>query len=198
MSLPELRREFRKLQEEFLGGTVGKMKRHDIEHRMIALKAAMEVKANTPVPEPVPPKVGAPSARAVKTKEVAIDEETKVTKPVAPKEGKAHSTHYKKREKPAAEAAPKVEEKPTLKVTDEKPKKVRRVPPKVELKEEAAAEPKPERKKVVRPKPASKATAEPKTAPPAPEAEPAPVVEMKPARMPGGCRPLPEATLSFN
>lgn len=193
MSIIDLRREFRKLQEEFVGGTVGKMKRHEIEHRMIALKAAMEVKASTPIPE-IKVMTGAPGPREVKTKEVSIDEETKVTKPVAPKEGKAHSAQYKKKPKvETPEAAPV--EKPAPKVAEEKPKKVRKMPPKVELKEEKEAEPKPERKKVIRPKPTSKATAEPKTAPPAPAAE---AVVEKPAKMPGGCRPLAEATLSFN
>jgi hypothetical protein len=192
MSITDLRREFRRLQDDFLGGVVGKMKRQDIEHRMIALKAAMEIKASTPLPE-IKVSAGPPGPREVKTKEVVIDEDTKITAPVAPKEGKAHSTQYKK--KPKAEVPePAPVEKPAPKVAEEKPKKVRKMPPKVELKEEKEAEPKPERKKVVRPKPTGKATAAPNTEPPAPEPEPVVVI----AKMPGGCRPLPESTLHFN
>jgi hypothetical protein len=84
----------------------------------------------------------------------------------------------------------------------EKPKKVRRVPPKVVLKEDES--PKPtlaveEKASKPKPKPKSKATAEPKTdLAPEPEAPaPAPVAE-KPVRLPGGCRALPASDLYLN
>jgi hypothetical protein len=94
MSVIDLRREFRKLQEEFLGGAISKLKKHEVEHRMAALKSAMELKANTPAPAPA--SAGAPGAREVKSAEVSIDGETKLIKPVAPKGGMKHATSYKK------------------------------------------------------------------------------------------------------
>lgn len=213
MSAAELRREFRKLQEEFLGGkSIGKLKKHEVEHRMSVLRDAMEKKGVTPEPAPTR---GAPAAREVKTKEVSIDDETKVTKPVAPKGGPTHSTSYKKRpkaeevvEKPApkpraktAPKPPKLEVEEVAAAPAEKPKKPRRVPPKVVLKEDDLASAPVEAKP--KPKPKSKATAPPKTDLPAPEPEtppapaPAPVVE-KPVKLPGGCRALPATDLYLN
>lgn len=214
MGIGDLRKEYLKLQKEFLGGPVGKLKAHEVEHRMAALKAAMAAKSE--IPEPAPKRVGPPAAREVKTKKVALDDETEVTKPVAPKEGKVHATSYKKKakteesapvEKPAPKprkvAVPKVETEPApAPAPAEKPKKARRVPPKVVLKEdespkpslvvEEAAKPKP------KPKPKSKATAEPKTdLTPEPELAPVPVVE-KPVKLPGGCRALPASELYLN
>lgn len=192
MAKDELRKQFVALQKEFLGGgPVSKMRRHEIEHRMAVLRHAMSIKAETPEPDEAA--LGAPSAREVKTKKVAIDAETEVTKPMAPTEGGGHGTHYKRKPKAEAEAAPVVE-KPAP------PKKVRKVPPKVVLAEEGApVAPKPK----AAPKPKSKATAPPKTDLPAPEPEtppapaPAPVVE-KPAKLPGGCRRMPDADLYLN
>jgi hypothetical protein len=209
MGVGDLRKEYLKLQKEFLGGPVGKLKAHEVEHRMAALKAAMAAK--TDIPEPAPKRAGPPKAREVKTKKVALDDETEVTKPVAPKEGKVHATSYKKKakteeaapvEKPAPKPrkAPKVETEPVA-APAEKPKKARRVPPKVVLTDDES--PKPtlavEEKPKPKPKPKSKATAEPKTElAPEPEAPaPAPVVE-KPVRLPGGCRALPASDLYLN
>jgi hypothetical protein len=211
MGVSDLRKEYLKLQKEFLGGPVGKLKAHEVEHRMAALKAAMAAKSE--IPEPAPKRIGPPKAREVKTTKVSLDEETEVTKPVAPKEGKAHATSYKKKakteesapvEKPAPKPrkAPKVETE-AVAAPAEKPKKARRVPPKVVLTEDEspkatlAVEEKPKPK----PKPKSKATAAPKTdlapEPEAPAPAPAPVVE-KPVRLPGGCRALPASDLYLN
>ncbi len=222
MSVIDLRREFRKLQEEFLGGALSKMKKHEVEHRMAALKSAMAIKADTPAPPPA--SAGAPGAREVKSKEVLIDDETKLIKPVAPKGGMKHATSYKKGGA-KKDAAKKSDVSDVSSTTDavahvantpapapaaasaaEKPKKPRRMPPKVELSDDApAAAPveaaaKPERKvvkKVVKKEKApSKATAAPNTEKPAPEPEPVPVAAPK-IKMPGGCRPLPGAEVSF-
>jgi hypothetical protein len=186
MSAAELRKQFLALQKEFMGGSpAGKMKRHELEHRMAVLKHAMSVKAETPEPEPA--RSGPPAAREVKTKKVAIDAETEVTKPIAPSEGKAHVTHYKKKPKAEVTEAAPVAEKP------EKPKKVRKVPPKVELPDEPVA-PKPR----AAPKPKSKATAEPKTDLPPPEPETPPPAPAAPVKLPGGCRRMPDAELYIN
>jgi hypothetical protein len=229
MSVIELRREFRKLQEEFMGGALSKLKKHEVEHRMAALKSAMAIKADTPAPTPA--HAGAPGAREVKSKEVLIDDETKLIKPVAPKGGMKHATSYKKGGAKKEDAAKKpdvsdvstsadtvahvVDKAPTAPAAAsaaEKPKKPRRVPPKVEFTDDApAAAPvetaaKPERKVVKKPvakkeaapkKAASKATAEPNTEKPAPEpVTPEPVAAPK-IKLPGGCRPLPGAEVSF-
>jgi hypothetical protein len=213
MGIGDLRKEYLKLQKEFLGGPVGKLKAHEVEHRMAALKAAMAAKSE--IPEPAPKRIGPPKAREVKTTKVALDEETEVIKPVAPKDGKVHATSYKKKakteesapvEKPAPKPrkAPKVETEAAPAPAAEKPKKVRRVPPKVVLKEDES--PKPtlaveEKAAKPKPKPKSKATAAPKMdlapEPEAPAPAPAPVVE-KPVRLPGGCRALPASDLYLN
>lgn len=211
MGIGDLRKEFLKLQKEFLGGPVGKLKAHEVEHRMAALKAAMAAK--TDIPEPAPKRAGPPKAREVKTKTVALDDETEVTKPVAPEGGKVHATSYKKKvkteeaapvEKPAPKprkvAVPKVETEAAPAAPAEKPKKPRRIPPKVVLKEDET--PKPslvvEEAAKPKPKPKSKATGAPKITAPEPEIEaPAPVVE-KPVKLPGGCRALPASELYLN
>jgi hypothetical protein len=210
MGIGDLRKEYLKLQKEFLGGPVGKLKAHEVEHRMAALKAAMAAKSE--IPEPAPKRIGPPAAREVKTKTVALDEETEVIKPVAPKDGKVHATSYKKKAKteeaaPVEKPAPKPRKAPKVETEAapapaEKPKKVRRVPPKVVLKEDES--PKPtlaveEKAAKPKPKPKSKATAEPKTdLTPEPEAPaPAPVME-KPVKLPGGCRRMPDADLYLN
>lgn len=191
MSAADLRKQFLALQKEFMGGSpAGKMKRHELEHRMAVLKHAMSIKSETPEPEPA--RSGPPTAREVKTKKVSIDEDTEVIKPIAPSEGKVHGTHYKK--KPVAEV---VEGAPVVEKS-EKPKKVRIAPPKVVLPDEPVApKPKADSKPKAAPKPKSKATAEPNTAPPAPEpvTPPAPVVS---AKIPGGCRRVPDAEMYLN
>jgi hypothetical protein len=227
MSVIELRREFRKLQEEFLGGNISTMKKHDVQHRMDALKAAMSIKSETPAPPPA--SAGAPGAREVKSAEVSIDGETKLIKPVAPKGGMKHATSYKKGSakkddkksdvsavSAAADTVAHVADTPApapaAASAAEKPKKQRRIPPKVELADDAPAAAsvevaaKPERKivkKVVKKeaapkkeKAASKATAAPNTEKPAPEPESVPVAAPK-IKMPGGCRPMPGTEVSF-
>ena len=201
MGIAELRKEFMKLQKEFLGGAIGKMKAHELEHRMGALKVAMAAKSD--IPEPAPKRTGPPAAREVKTKKVTIDDETEVTKPVAPKEGAVHSTSYKKKaeeaapvEKPAPKpkkvAVPKVEtEAPAAPA--EKPKKARRVPPKVVLDESSESSAPKEDKKVSVPKKKKVVVVEPEPAP-VPEPAPAPV----PVKLPGGCRALPTSDLHLN
>jgi hypothetical protein len=200
MSAEDLRKEFVKLRKEFMGASASKLKRHELEHRMSVLKQAMALKSE--VPEAEVARSGPPAAREVKTKKVAIDEETEVNKPVAPKDGRAHVANYKKKakvEEPAAAPAPAPAPAPA-----EKPKKVRKVPPKVVLPEEPAApKPKAEPKAEPKPKaPKSKATAAPKTDPPAPEPEktvdtPAPAV-VAPIKLPGGVRRMPENDVYFN
>ncbi len=183
------------MRKEFMGASASKLKRHELEHRMAVLKQAMTLKVDTPEPETA--RSGPPAAREVKTKKVAIDEETEVIKPVAPKEGRAHVANYKKKAK--VEEAPAPAPAPT---PVEKPKKARKVPPKVILDEEPVApKPKIDKPKADKPK-KSKATAAPKTEAPAPEAEPeapapAPVVAA-PVKLPGGCRKLPDAEVYFN
>jgi hypothetical protein len=216
MSVIELRREFRKLQEEFMGGALSKLKKHEVEHRMAALKSAMAIKADTPAPPPA--SAGAPGAREVKSKEVLIDDETVLTKPVAPKGGMKHATSYKKgvkktNDEPSAAAAATVAHvadtpAPAAAPASAAPaaKKVRRVPPKLELADDApAATPveaaaKPERKIIKKPvakkEKVSKAPKAEKAAPePAAPVAEAPVA--KPIKMPGGVRPIPGAEISF-
>lgn len=201
MSSDELRKEFVKLRKEFMGASASKLKKHELEHRMAVLKQAMALKVETPEPETA--RSGPPAAREVKTKKVAIDEETEIIKPVAPKDGKAHVANYKKKAK-AEETAPVPAPAPApASVPAEKPKKARKVPPKVVLEEEPVApKPKVEKPKVEKPK-KSKATAAPKMDPPSPEDEPkekeapAPVV-VGPIKLPGGVRKLPEQEVYFN
>jgi len=208
MSVAELRKELLSLQKEILGGTISTVKKHEVAHRLDALKKAMAHKAETPEPAPMKPKsTGAPKARDIPTEKAVIAEDVEMTVPKAPVGGKRSATKHSKRADPKVKAEPKeakppkveVEEKPAAAPAAEKPKKVRRVPPKVVLEDDEAASPAPKERKIVK-KP-SKATAAPKTdlAPePAPAAEaPAPVVE-KPVKMPGGCRRLPDAELYLN
>ena len=82
MSLIDLRKEFVKLQKEFAGGRVTKLKKHEVEHRLTVLKKAMAMKDDTALPGPA--RTGPASARDIPTKEVVIDGETKVTKPLKP------------------------------------------------------------------------------------------------------------------
>lgn len=194
MGADDLRKQFVAMQKEFLGGAASKLKKHELEHRMELMKKAMALKDE--VPEPEKARSGPPAAREVKTKKVAIDADTEVVKPVAPKEGKAHVANYKKKAKaePEVEAAPVVE-KPAA------PKKVRKMPPKVVLPDEPVA-PKPKAKAEEKPKAPRKPkapkveapAAEPETPAPAPAA---PVVET-PVKLPGGVRRLPEGELYLN
>lgn len=195
MGTDDLRKQFVAMQKEFLGGAASKLKKHELEHRMELMKKAMALKDE--VPEPEKARSGPPAAREVKTKKVAIDADTEVVKPVAPKEGKAHVANYKKKAKaePEVEAAPVVE-KPAA------PKKVRKMPPKVVLPDEPVApKPKAEAKPKTEAKPrkpkapkVDAPAAEPETPAPAPAA---PVVET-PIKLPGGVRRLPEGELYLN
>lgn len=187
MSVIDLRKEFVKLQKEFVGGRVTKLKKHEVEHRLAVLKQAMSLKSDVAAPEPA--RTGPPSARDIPTKEVSIDGETVIKKPLKP-EGpdpvvkKPRGPAKKKEEAPVAAAAPAEKA--------EKPKKEMKIPPKVVFDEVEIVTPS-QRKTVIRPKPKSKATAEPKTAPPAPEAEPkemVPPVVPQVIRLPGGVRKL--------
>lgn len=193
MGADDVRKQFLTLQKEFMGGNpASKLKKHELEHKMDVLRKAMAMKVDTP--EPAPARSGPPAAREVKTKKVVINEETEINKPVAPKEGKAHVSHYKKKAKEEPTVEIVVEEKPAA------PKKARKVPPKVVLPDEPVA-PKPK----AEPKPKkSKATAAPKTEAPIGESEPsepvaAPVVVAPVAiKLPGGVRKLPESEVQFN
>ena len=140
------------------------------------------------------------SARDIPTKDVSIDGETVVKKPLKP-EGPDPVV-----KKPRGPAKPKTvetaEPAPTpaaAPAAAEKPKKAVKVPPKVVFDEVEIVSP-PQRKTVIRPKPKSKATAEPKTKPPAPEAEPkemvAPVVPPI-IKLPGGVRKLDLDTIGY-
>jgi hypothetical protein len=187
MSVIDLRKEFVKLQKEFVGGRVTKLKKHEVEHRMSVLKQAMSLKSEVAAPEAA--RTGPPSARDIPTKDVSIDGETVIKKPLKP-EGpdpvvKKPRGLAKPKTVEAAEPAPAAP-------AAEKPKKAVKVPPKVVFDEVEIVSP-PQRKTVIRPKPKSKATAEPKTAPPAPEAEPKemiPPVVPPVIKLPGGVRKL--------
>lgn len=202
MSVIDLRKEFVKLQKEFVGGRVTKLKKHEVEHRLSVLKQAMSLKSEVPAPEAA--RTGPPSARDIPTKDVSIDGETVIKKPLKPE---GPDPVVKKPRGPAkpktvetAEAAPA----PAPAAAAEKPKKAVKVPPKVVFDEVEIVSP-PQRKVVKKPKaadtaekPKSKATAEPKTAPPAPEAEPkemVPPVVPKVIRLPGGVRKLEQDTI---
>lgn len=216
MSVIDLRKEFVKLQKEFVGGRVTKLKKHEVEHRLSVLKQAMSLKSEVPAPEAA--RTGPPSARDIPTKDVSIDGETVIKKPLKPE---GPDPVVKKPRGPAkpktvetAEAAPA----PAPAAAAEKPKKAVKVPPKVVFDEVEIVSPQrpsqmgggsthatPQRKVVKKPKaadtaekPKSKATAEPKTAPPAPEAEPkemVPPVVPKVIRLPGGVRKLEQDTI---
>lgn len=177
MSASELKKELIALQKTFLGGAVGKLKKHELDHRLAVFKKAMELKIEMPQDEPA--KAGPPKARHVKTEIVSIDAETTINKPIAPVGGKVHSARYTKKAKApdaavgaaasdAAEAAPAA----VIKVVK---KKI--TPPKVVLSEEVPV-------KIVKkrvPKPA----AEKPAAAPAPAPAPALVTIEK---LPGGVK----------
>jgi hypothetical protein len=166
MSASELKKELIALQKTFLGGAVGKLKKHELDHRLAVFKKAMELKIEMPQDEPA--KAGPPKARHVKTEIVSIDAETTINKPIAPVGGKVHSARYTKKAKApdaavgaAASAAPDA----APAAPAEKPKKVKITPPKVVLSEEVPV-------KIVKkrvPKPAAEKPAAPAAAPaPAP------------------------------
>lgn len=204
MGTDDLRKQFVAMQKEFLGGAASKLKKHELEHRMELMKKAMALKDE--VPEPEKARSGPPAAREVKTKKVAIDADTEVVKPVAPKEGKAHVANYKKKAKaePEVEAAPVVE-KPAA------PKKVRKMPPKVvlpdepvapkpkaEAKPKVKAEPKTEEKPKAPRKPKAPKVEAPAAEPETPAPAPAALVVETPVKLPGGVRRLPETELYLN
>lgn len=186
MSVIDLRKEFVKLQKEFVGGRVTKLKKHEVEHRLSVLKQAMSLKSDVAAPEPA--RTGPPAARDILTKDVTIDDDTVIKKPMKP-EGPDPVVKKPRGLKKVTVAepveVPKLEVKPV-----EKTEKPKRVPPKVVFDESEISAPT-ERKFVKKPK--SKATGEPKTAPPAPEAEPKemiPPVVPPVIKLPGGVRKL--------
>ena len=192
MSVAELRAELFKLQREFVGGRISTLKKHEVAQRLAVMKAAMGMKAGTPVGEPVPP--GPLPPRDIPTASVSLDESTTIIKPL----------------EPAAKAPPKVSKKVSKKEAPAvSERKTARAPPKVEVEDDdedhvihvADLEPAPRPKKVL-----SKATAPPNTKKPKKTAEPAaetlearyrptaldaePAAPAVPARLPGGVRPL--------
>jgi len=166
MSISDVRKQYRALNEEFLGGTISKMSKAVIEHRMVALRGAIALKSAVPEPD-AKIVIGPPSARAVKTKDVVVDG-TDMTVPLAPTEGAAHAATYKKK----AKASPEVAESPA-----EKPKKVRITPPKVVLADDAAAVVPKIKKVVVK-----------KVAPVVEATAPAPAPAPTPVKLPAGVR----------
>jgi hypothetical protein len=178
MSVAELRAELFKLQKEFVGGRISTLKKHEVAQRLAVMKAALGMKAGTPVGEPAPP--GPLPPREIPTASVSLDESTTVIKPL----------------EPVAKAPPKPSKKlpkketPALKIT--------RVPPKVEVDDDdhvihvTDVTPVPRPKKIM-----SKATGAPSVRKPKKEAEPAaePKAPAVPAviRLPGGVRPLDAA-----
>jgi hypothetical protein len=181
MSAGDLRKEFLKLQKEFVGGQVSKLKKHEVQHRLDVLKKAMTFKDSDA--SPAPARTGPANAREIPTKEVSIDGETTVKKPLKP-EGPdpiPNPPRGPKKIKPMEVKEPKVAAEPK----EQKAPKKRLVPPKVVFDEASIKEPKVKKEK----KPKSKATAEPNTAPPAPEAAPLIVTVEK---LPGGCRKISE------
>ncbi len=146
----------------FSGGPIGKLKKHELEHRLALLKKTIEMKSNTPEPEAA--SAGAPAARDVKTETVSLEGETSINMPIAPVGGKVHSARYTKKAKDAESSAAPAE-KPA--------KKARITAPKVVLPEEEPVIKKVVKKRV--PKPA----AEP-AAPAAPAAAPAPAAPKLP------------------
>lgn len=184
MSASELKKELIALQKTFLGGAVGKLKKHELDHRLAVFKKAMELKTTTPEDEPS--KAGPPKARHVKTEIVSIDGETMINKPIAPVGGKIHSARYTKKAKteavPAVGAAPAPAPAPEAAAPAEKPKKVKITPPKVVLSEEVPV-------KIVKkrvPKPAAEKPAAADK--PAPAAAPAAAAVVKIEKLPGGVK----------
>lgn len=168
MSIVELKKELVGLIKNFVGGPIGKLKKHELEHRLCLLKKTVEAKCNTPEPEAA--SAGPPAARDVKTETVSLDGETNINMPIAPVGGKVHSARYTKK---AKDSDADSKEKPAAKA-DKPAKKARITAPKVVL-----PEAEPEAKKVVKKRvPKPKAAAEPA----APAAAPAP------EKLPGNVR----------
>ena len=190
MSVSELRAELFKLQKEFVGGRISTLKKHEVAQRIAVMKAAMGMKAGTPLGEPAPP--GPLPPRDIPTASVCLDDSTTVIKPLPPADRKTEA------------ASVKVPKKVVI-------KKAAMVPPKVELDAEeehiihvaetlltkpdrpagtADREIAPRPKKVV-----SKATAAPNTKKPKKDPEPEASEPKAPAvpaviRLPGGVRPV--------
>lgn len=194
MSVIDLRKEFVKLQKEFIGGRVTKLKKHEVEHRISVLKQAMNLKEE--IPAGAPARTGTYGPRDIPTKEVTIGDDTVVKKPLKP-EGPdplinpPRGPGKKKTVASSVELEVKeVEPKEPKKAKEPKEPKKAKVPPKVVFDDIKTPTPV-ERKTVSRPK--SKGTAAPKTTPPAAEEEPkemvAPVVPPV-VKLPGGVRKL--------
>lgn len=206
MSLIDLRKEFVKLQKEFAGGRATKLKKNEIEHRITVLKKAMELKEETALPDPA--RTGPASARDIPTKEVVIDGETKVTKPLKPEgpdpivkkprgpkkpkvtEAKEASPVATVTSAAAAVAATATPVKTEVKTEAKSQKREAKVPPKVVFDEVSIKEPKTEKPKKA-PKERSKSP-KPQKAPKATVTE-APVVAVTApvvVKLPGGVRKI--------
>lgn len=82
MSVADLRKEFLKLQKEFLGGRISKLKKHEVAQRLAVLRGAMTLKADTPAAEPA--RTGPLPARDIPVAPVSLDESTTVIRPLKP------------------------------------------------------------------------------------------------------------------
>lgn len=82
MSVADLRKEFLKLQKEFIGGRVSKLKKHEVAQRLAVLRGAMSLKADTPAAEPA--RTGPLPARDIPVTPVSLDESTTVIRPMPP------------------------------------------------------------------------------------------------------------------
>ena len=191
MSVIDLRKEFVKLQKEFVGGRVTKLKKHEVEHRLEVLKKAMSFKESDTAPAPA--RTGPPSARDIPTKEVVIDGETKITKPLKP-EGPDPIVKKPRGPKKDGVAAPASSvlgmqapaPAPTPAPSPVPVKEKKHVPPKVVFNEPEIKEPKKIIKKIKAPRTTPPA-AEPSPAAPAPAPVVPPVITIK---LPGGVRKI--------
>ena len=183
MSVGDLRKEFVKLQKEFVGGRVTAMKKHEVQHRLDVLKKAMTFKEADATPAPA--RTGPPSAREIPTKEVTIDGETTITKPLKPTEGPepvVRKPRGPKKIKPMEVPAAPVPAPASAPAAEPKAPKKRLVPPKVIFDEVSVPKVKKERK--IKPRP-STPTADA-------EAAPAPVAEAPAVKLPGCVRKISE------
>lgn len=81
-TVADLRKEFLKLQKEFIGGRVSKLKKHEVAQRLAVLRGAMNLKADTPAAEPA--RTGPLPARDIPVTPVSLDESTTVIRPMPP------------------------------------------------------------------------------------------------------------------
>ena len=207
----DLRKELRSTFEDLLGGTVGKLQKHELIHRIDILKKAAVTRKETPEPDKIP--MNGIGARNVPTTTATINadsEPTAVTKPIAPTdESAAHpfAKGWTQNRKSKASKAATVTNEATTETVEKKSRKKVPMPPKVVLEE--ASEPE-------EPKPSETSEAPKAKVPKAPKAATESEVSEKPKRkrtvkvksetekkeekLPGGVRLLPESqrTVYFN